>query len=180
MTYGIVVAKQNSNRFKNKNITTLNGYPLFWHSVKPLIDSNKVDKIFVATNSDFIKDYAEKNGVDVIWRGPNISSDNDSLFKVLKYVYNSLNEKYKVCVSIMANCPGNTSSDIDKSIEVLIKNDLNEVRSFNKENIENGIITFNTRVFEEYDKISAYMGSITTDAKEIHYKKELDEFKRKD
>lgn len=179
MTYGIVVAKKNSNRFKDKNITDFNGYPLFWHSVKPLIDSDKVDKVFVATDSDYIKNFSEQRGVEVIWRGPNISGDNDSLFKVLKFVHQSLSEKYEVCVSIMANCPGHTVEDINKSIKVLIDNNFNEVRSFNNEHIENGVITFNTKVFDEYDKISSYMGSITTYGHEIHYKKELDEIKRK-
>ena len=68
MTYGIVVAKKNSNRFKNKNITDLNGYPLFWHSVKPLIDSDKVDKVFVINLEEeidrkkhFVKELNERN-----------------------------------------------------------------------------------------------------------------------
>jgi len=175
MICGIVVAKENSNRFPNKNIYKYNNYPLFWHSVLPLIESDKIDKVYVSTDSLYIKEYCEKRGVSILWRGPNINSDNDPIFKVIKYAYQSMDQKFKICVSVMANCPGHTFSEVDKSIKILIKNDLNEVRSFDKNNLENGIIVFNTRVFDTHDKISSYVGGVFTSGKEIHYKKELDD-----
>lgn len=175
MICGIVVAKQNSNRFPNKNIFKYKKYPLFWHSVLPLLESDKVDKVYVSTDSLYIKEYCEKRGVSILWRGPNINSDNDPIFKVIKFAYQSMDHKSNICVSIMANCPGHTPSDVENSINILIKNDLNEVRSFDKNNIENGIIVFNTRIFDTYDKISSYVGGVFTSGKEIHFKRELDD-----
>ena len=57
MIVGIVAAKAHSNRFKDKNVHLVDGIPLFWHSVQPLLSASKVDRVCVATDSEFIKDY---------------------------------------------------------------------------------------------------------------------------
>ena len=57
MVVGIVAAKENSNRFPGKNNYMVDGEPMFWHSVKPLLDSDKVDDVYVITDSDYIKSY---------------------------------------------------------------------------------------------------------------------------
>ena len=59
MILGLVAAKDNSNRFPGKNKHIYDGAPLFWHSVQPLLDSEKVDDVYVITDSDYIKFYCE-------------------------------------------------------------------------------------------------------------------------
>ena len=73
----------------------------------------------------------------------------------------------------MANCPGHTSDDIDVSIKRLEDNKLKEIRSFDHNGIENGIMVLTKKILESNVDISYYLGSITTNAKEIHYKGEL-------
>ena len=62
MILGLVAAKDNSNRFPGKNKHIHNGEPLFWHSVKPLLDS-KIDDVYVITDSNYIKSYCEERNV---------------------------------------------------------------------------------------------------------------------
>ena len=66
MIVGMVAAKSNSNRFKNRNKYLLNGLPLFWHSVNPMLKSPSIDKVYVLTDSKEILDYCNKNKVDMI------------------------------------------------------------------------------------------------------------------
>jgi CMP-N-acetylneuraminic acid synthetase len=173
MIVGFVAAKANSNRFPGKNIAKQGGIPLFYHSVKPMLESKRIDEVYVITDSNYIKEYCEKRKVKVIWRPKNATRDEDKLISVLRYGYYNLNNAYDIVVSIMANCPGHTSEDIDKGIKKLQKNNLKEVRSFNSNGEENGIMILHKDIIEDNRDISYYIGSIETIAKEIHYKKEL-------
>lgn len=175
MIVGIVIAKENSNRFPGKNTHIYKGKPLFWHSVEILLEAKKINDVVVATDSTKIIDYCNEKNVKTVFRGINISNDNDSLFKVLKFTFQSLNKKYSTCVSVMANCPNNTSKDIDNAVSILKDNNLMEVRSYDNNGVENGILVMNTKVLNDYTSISSYMGSITTKGKEIHFKNELND-----
>jgi hypothetical protein len=73
----------------------------------------------------------------------------------------------------MANCPGHNSQDVDKAIKLLKNNKLKEVRSFNDNGEENGILVLNKEIIQNNTDISYYMGNIQTQAKEIHYKEDL-------
>jgi CMP-N-acetylneuraminic acid synthetase len=175
MIAGIIVVKENSNRFPNKNICNYKDKPLFWHNVEVMQNCEYEIDVYVATNSKFVKDYCINNGVKVIDRGINISDDEQSLFEVIKYTYQSLDEKYPVIVSILANSINNDSKQLESAIDLLINNELREVRSYDKNGVENGILVFDNIILETKHEISAYVGAITTDAKEIHYKEDLDE-----
>lgn len=169
-TVGLVVAKENSNRFKGKNKHIYQGYPLFYHSVKILKEI--LDTVYVGTDSDDIADYCDSKGIPVIWRGPNVSNDDEPLFSVLKYCYKYIPTKYDVLVNLLANSIHHEKQNIEKAIDILIKNDLNEVRSYDENGVENGLLVVNTRIFTK-GEISTYVGMVTSEAKEIHYKNDF-------
>ena len=175
MILGLVAAKNNSNRFLGKNKYIYNKEPLFWHSVKPMLKSKRIDDVYVITDSEYIKEYCEKRNVKVIWRPKNSARDNDKLISVLRYGYYCLDKSYDKVVSIMANCPGHTSEDIDSGIKKFEDYKLKELRSFDSLGKENGIMILDKTILEDNRDLSYYLGSITTCAKEIHYKGELDE-----
>ncbi|MBL20164.1 MAG: hypothetical protein CMC82_10180 [Flavobacteriaceae bacterium] len=173
MTLGLIAAKENSNRFPNKNIHLVNGEPLFFHSVKPLLNSKLVDDVYVITNSKNIAKYCESKGVNIIWRAKNATKDEDKLISILRYAYYSLDIEYDIIVSIMANCPQNSLEDIEKGIKLMKKNNLKEVRSFDKNGLENGIMILDKEIIQDNRDISYYLGGIITNGKEIHYKEDL-------
>lgn len=173
MIAGIVVAKHNSNRFPGKNFYNFNGKPLFWHNVKCLLNSEKVDDVYVSTDSETIRAYAEKHNVECINRNINISKDEQSIYQVLKYSYYSLPKEYEYIALIMANTIKHTSKNLDKAIDLIINNNLKEVRSYDREGVENGILILHRSILEELNSISIYVGAVVTDAKEVHYKKDL-------
>jgi len=172
MILGLVAAKDNSNRFPGKNKHIHNGEPLFWHSVKPLLDS-KVDDVYVITDSDYIKSYCEERNVGVIWRSKNATRDEDKLVSILRFGYYNLDKDYDVVVSLMANCPGHSSDTINNGIDLLKNKNLREVRSFNKDGEESGLLIFSKYIVQNNFDISYYIGGLTSDVKEIHYEGDL-------
>lgn len=164
---GLVIAKENSNRFPNKNIHIVNGKPMFFHSVELLSSIDIIDDVYVATNSDYIGYCCDVNNIKTIWRGVNVSEDEEPLFSVLKYCYKAINCKYDIVVNLLANSLNHTKNDIEKSIEVLTKHNLKEVRSYNIDGVENGLLSLDASVFDNYE-ISSYVGMIQSKAKEIH------------
>tara|TARA_B110000438_G_C15756522_1_gene625359 strand:+ start:459 stop:986 length:528 start_codon:yes stop_codon:yes gene_type:complete len=175
MILGLVAAKENSNRFKNKNNYLYKNKPLFWHSVKPLLDSDKIDDVYVITDSDEIKKYCEKRNVQVIWRPKNSTRDEDKLINVLRFGYYSLDKSYDTIVAIMANCPGHTKTAINKGIDLLKKNNLREVRSFNVMGEESGLLIFSKKIMTNNFDISYYIGNVQSNVKEIHFKEDLND-----
>ena len=172
MILGLVAAKDNSNRFTGKNKHIHNGEPLFWHSVKPLLDS-KVDDVYVITDSDYIKSYCEERNVGVIWRPKNATRDEDKLVSILRFGYYSLDNDYDVVVSLMANCPGHSVDVINDGIDLLKNKNLREVRSFNKNGEESGMLIFSKYIVQNNFDISYYIGGLISDVNEIHYEGDL-------
>lgn len=170
---GVVAAKANSVRFPDKNIQILRGEPLFWHSVKPLMESRYVDCVYVATDSEVIENYCNERGVAVIRRGVNVIYDEAPLLSVLKYAYQSINCKYAYVATIMANCPNHTAFELDNAIRLIKSKSLKEVRGFDKDGIETGLMVFDSTVIDTATAISSHIGSIVTGGTEIHYRDEL-------
>lgn len=175
MIVGIVAAKAHSNRFKDKNVHLVDGIPLFWHSVQPLLSASKVDRVCVATDSEFIKDYCEERDVEVIWRPKNAASDEDPLLQVLRFAYYHLDRAYDAVVTIMANCPGHSPENVDSAVDLYRTGEFKEIRSFNDRGEESGLMLFDTSVITNYTQISSYIGSIRSNVKEIHQLEDLDD-----
>lgn len=173
MIVGIVAAKGNSKRFPGKNLHNVDNLPMFWHSVSPLLESKSVDKVYVATDNLEIKNFCETNGVSVIWRGPNASRDEDKLITILRFGYYSIPQEPEAVVTIMANCPGHTPEAVDKVVNLLVNNDLNEVRTFSSDGQESGLMVFSKNILQSNQDISYYIGATIEDVKEIHYLEDL-------
>lgn len=170
---GFIAAKENSNRFPNKNIYKVNEVPMFMNSVQPMLDSNLINDVYVITDSEFIKSYCNERNIGVIWRPKNATRDEDKLITIIRYGYYNLDIEYDIVVSLMANCPGNQTSDIDKGINIMVKHKLKEVRGFDVDGVENGLMILDKEILQNNRDISYYLGGITTNGKEIHYKKDL-------
>ena len=164
---GLVIAKENSNRFPGKNKYQINGKPMFYHGIELLSNIDMVDDIYVATNSNDIEQYCKWNNINTIWRGVNVSEDEESLFSVLKYCYKTIDKKYDIVVNILANSLNHTKHDIKIAIDILQNNNLLEVRSYSKDGVENGLLVLKSDLFEKHE-ISTYVGMVQTQAKEIH------------
>ena len=173
LAIGIICAKKNSIRFPGKNSYYYNGEPMFYHSVKPLQESKLIKKVYVSTDSDKIANYCNERNIDVIRRKQNVIGNEEPLLSVLKYSYQTLEFSSEYICTIMANCPGQKASSVDKAINLIKNNDLNEVRSFNNQGIESGLIILKENILLNSPNISSHLGMVRSNIKEIHYKKDI-------
>ena len=170
---GIIPVKGNSKRFKNKNIYPFKNKPMFLHAVDCMKNSKIIDEIYIMTDSDKIKEICIKNSVNFIERGPNKIEDEEPIFDVIKFGYESLKKKFNYSVTILANSIFHHPKDILRALNLIEKKKLLEIRSFDKSGVENGLLILNTQVFKKYKEISKYIGAIQTKGKEIHFKSEI-------
>jgi CMP-N-acetylneuraminic acid synthetase len=178
---GIIIARENSKRFPGKNYYEVEGMPMFAHNLQLLLNCNFIKEVFIATDSKFIKDFCwyhnkkdkyQLNQIGIIDRGINIIDDNQSFFEVLKFAYQSINEKYGIIASILANTIGHTQEDIDRAMRK-IHSDCNEIRSFDRYGNETGILVFKEHVILNQPCISSHLGAVFTKGKEIHFEEDL-------
>lgn len=171
---GIVCAKSKSARFPDKNKYIHDGAPLFWHSVRPLLESKLVDDVYVATDSHDIAEYCKKNDVEIVFRGVNANFTDEPLMGVLNYCLKSVDKIYDAVITIMANCPNHSVGDVDNAIiKFRDHGALKEVRGFDKQGIETGLLLFDSNVVKSNFSISSHIGSVLSDGYEVHYKQDL-------
>jgi len=175
----IIPVKGNSLRFPKKNLKLINKVPLFWHSIKCIIDCKAIKDIFVATDSTKVKNYCLKRGIKIIWRGPNKKKHQEQFFDVLKYAYGTLDKSYNYVVSVLANSPEHKTEQVNNAIKMIKTNKFQEVRSYNEKGEETGLFAFRSFIFEKRFEISNHLGAIRSNSKEIHYKKEFQQLKKK-
>lgn len=178
---GIVAAKEQSERFPGKNLEIVDNMPLFMHPVTACLKSKLITDFILSTNFIDYTPYKSTSGnfINHIRRFGKCDT-NDSIANVWKSVYRSLVPEYDYIVGVLANTIGHTSEDIDKALELIQSKNLQEVRSFGHDGIENGIIVLTrdrllngiTNV-KGNPPISTYIGAIITNGKEIHYKEDL-------
>lgn len=174
----IIAIKKNSKRLYKKNLKILKKYPLFWYSIKCFLKVINSKNIYVSTNSLKVKKFCQKKKINIIWRGPNKSYDEEQLFDVIKYSYSTLNFKPKYILSVLANAPFHTKENIIDLINLIKTNKYDEIRSFDKNGNETGLFAFKSNVLDSKFQISSHLGMISAEAKEIHYLKEFNQLKK--
>jgi CMP-N-acetylneuraminic acid synthetase len=168
---GIVPVKATSLRFEGKNLYKHNGKELFLHNVEVLLKAGL--KVYAPTNEKLVFNIlAPYTTAYAMHRPENISLNEQGIFDVVRWAYLSLNEQYDIIVIALANCINLKPCDVQAALKLMELGNFNEVRSYDKEGKENGLIVIKTSALFE-NKTSTYCGAIITEAKEIHYKNEL-------
>jgi len=160
----IICAKGESTRFPNKNKILL-------PQVLYEMNYEFKGKMLLATDSEEIAKLAIGR-VNILMRPKNISRNETSVFDVARWAYNSLNERHKIIIVVLPNVIDFQWFQVDLGIKLLKEKNLNEVRTYNYDGTENGIIIMREDWFLN-GTLSVYCGAIISDAYEIHRKSEL-------
>ena len=163
----IVCAKEESSRFPNKNRALINDV------ITRLLDLSWLNKIVLGTDDNAIKEPVDDKMVRID-RPKNACMPEDSVFNVARWVYYNLNEEYDYIILVLPNVVNFKTSYVGKALRLLIKENLNEVRTYSKEGPENGVIVMKKDWFLN-GTFSVYCGHIVSKAKEIHYESELND-----
>lgn len=136
----LIPARSGSKSIKNKNILDFNGLPMFVHSVNQAKDSKYINRIIVSTDSPEYSKIAIDFGAEVpFFRPKEISGDESLDIEVFKHALDYLFkiEKYipDIIVHLRPTHPIRKSEDIDKMIEILVKDSSSDsIRSVAKSN----------------------------------------------
>ncbi len=105
MNLCIIPARGGSKRIPKKNIKEFCGKPLIAYSIEVAKKSELFDKIVVSTDSEEISKVAEYYGAEIQMRPKELADDYTGTGEVVKYVVNSLENKYEYVCTIYATAP---------------------------------------------------------------------------
>jgi CMP-N,N'-diacetyllegionaminic acid synthase len=131
----IIPARCGSKALKHKNIRDLAGRPMLAWTIEHAIRSNLIDRAIVSTDSNEYVKIAQDYGAEVPFIRPSeFSKDSSTDLDVFKHALSWLrqNETYipDICVHLRPTYPIRRIKDIDKCIDILIKNeDYDSIRS---------------------------------------------------
>ena len=159
---GIILAKKDSERLKRKNFLHINGQRMFEYAYEAIANAIGAENVFFTSDHE---DY--KN------RPPAASLPDEPLFQAIKWAYKCMPKRYDAIINIMANCPEITEKDVKRAIRAFEKLNVKELRSFNIDGSESGLIIMKEDYLLEKHEISTYQGAIMIKSNEIHTKKDL-------
>ena len=117
---GIIPAREGSKRLKNKNILPLLGKPLMAYTIEAALRAEKLDRVFVSTDSDRIAETAVTYGAELVRRSPELATSTASIDAALRHVVTYLEntEGYmaEIAVLMQANVPIRGEGVINKVV----------------------------------------------------------------
>jgi len=123
--YAFVFCRGGSKGLPNKNIKKLNGVSLLKRNIELIKKCNKIDKIFVSTDSEEYKNEALEAGALVpILRPQELAQDKSSELDSWKFMIDHLeqqNDNFDIFISLPVVSPLKTVDDIDNCIELFLK-----------------------------------------------------------
>ena len=126
MLIGIIPARKNSKRIKNKNIKIFIDKPIIAWTIKSAFNANIFDKIVVSTDCDKIAAISEKFGAEINFIRPkNLADDYSTLIDVMSHAtsfYDKKNYKFSYACLLMATAPFLSYKDLRKAYNKLKKN----------------------------------------------------------
>ncbi len=134
----IIPARGGSTRLLRKNIRDVWGKPMIYWSIKAAQKSKYINDIYVTSDDDEILNISEGFGANTIKRPKDLSDNFTYKQFAITHALDSIKRKYDIVVSLQANSPQIKHSDIDASIEKLIKYNVNEVFTVDQNLVQHG------------------------------------------
>jgi CMP-N-acetylneuraminic acid synthetase len=123
----ITLARGGSQSIPKKNILKIRGTPLIGYTILEAKKSKYIDEYIVSTDCLEIRQVAQNFGADVPFLRPaKLSDDTASSAVAILHAVRFLEElgrHYDYVVELMATNPLKTVQDIDRMIEIAVKND---------------------------------------------------------
>ena len=134
----LIPARGGSKGIKDKNIVDVCGKPLIAYSIDVAKNSKYVDDVVITTDSERIKEVAEKYGADVPFLRPaELATDNAKTIDAVMHAINTLKElgrDYDILLLLQPTCPLRTTDDINNSLELFVSKNYTSLVSVNKVN----------------------------------------------
>lgn len=117
----IVPARSGSKGLPDKNIITLGGKPLMAYTILAGIESNLFSNVIVSTDSERYAEIAKRYGAEIMMRDVSLSSDNASMFVVIKDVLSRCPTIPDFFVLLQPTSPLRNSTHIKEAVSLFEK-----------------------------------------------------------
>ena len=122
----IIAARSGSKSIKDKNLSIINGKTLLYWIIKKALKSKYLDEVYVSTDSKKYQKLSKKYGAYCPTLRPKNISKSDSLeidyiIHTLEYLSKKEGFKPDYIVRLQPTSPFQFISDIDKSIEKIVR-----------------------------------------------------------
>lgn len=118
----IITAKKNSYRFPGKNLKFFRGKTLLEHSILTAKKSKFLDKIYVSTDSNYIRKIALKHNLsDLKIRSKKYAGRKTSTHSVMLHEMKKIKYNFDYLVILQPTSPLRTSNDIDKACKKILQ-----------------------------------------------------------
>lgn len=136
----IIPARGDSKRILRKNLVSLGGKPLIYHTINHSLQSNIIDRTIVSTEDSEIKEISLKLGAEVVDRPKELAKDGSSTLDVLKDVIHQLElkENYSpdIVVVLQPTSPIRDEGRVDQALKLFVEKDTDMVVSLEKRHLE--------------------------------------------
>lgn len=132
----MIPARGGSKGIKNKNILDIQGKPLIAYTIEAAKDSSFVDRIFVSTDSEKIKEISEQYGAAVPFLRPaELAQDKTPTLDVVLHDIKKLEaigEIYDILILLQPTSPLRTADNIDEALEIFLANECRPLAAVSK------------------------------------------------
>lgn len=123
----LLTAKGNNQTIENKNIKEIGGKPCMAWSILAAQESDYIDKVFVSTEDDKIKEVALEYGAEIIDR-PNdlsqpLSNHGDVILHGTKKAAEMVGKEIETVTILLGNTVMTQAGDIDNAIKTVLEDD---------------------------------------------------------
>ena len=121
-TRAFIFARGGSKGIPNKNLLKICNYPLFVHGILLAKRINRIEKIYVSTDSNEIADVALKNKVEVIKRPDFLATDHAPEWLAWQHAIDESIKRdgyFDIFLSLPPTAPLRNIEDVDKCLKAL-------------------------------------------------------------
>jgi len=127
MVVAILMGRKKSKGFPGKNLYKVLGSPLAYYPMRAAKGCQEIDRVYLSTDDEQLMDLAVENGIEGIWRPPELCTDEalgeDVYVHGYHHVKRILEEReIEMIVLLMCNAPTVTSEIIAEGIKILRDN----------------------------------------------------------
>lgn len=173
----VIPARGGSKRLKNKNIYRVWNKAMIAWSIEAAIKSKFSSNIIVSSDSKKVLKIAQKYNVIILKRPKSLAKNNIPKLFAVRHAVKSFVKKFsikpKYIISLQPNSPEVKNKHIDKAIKHLIKFNLNEVISVDKNLNQDSAIRVMKYKSLFQDSLSVHVGCVVTNLVDIHYLKDI-------
>ena len=135
-TVAIIPARGGSKGLENKNIYPVAGKPLLAWTILQALASTSIERVFVTTDDSAIAKVAKEYGAEVIVRPAELSGDKATSESAILHAVGVIEQDYQIPIDVIvflqATSPLRKPGDIDRAVEIFIREGADSLISVTK------------------------------------------------